>query len=76
MCPGQPGRWCSGNGECQDGSQGSGECRCLEGFHGTACEMCQGGRYGSDCKAGDTHGQLGSALLAGAENGQESSREG
>uniref|UniRef100_A0A8C3UUP6 Stabilin 1 n=1 Tax=Catharus ustulatus TaxID=91951 RepID=A0A8C3UUP6_CATUS len=51
MCPGQPGRWCSGHGECQDGSQGSGECRCLEGFHGTACEMCQGGRYGSDCKA-------------------------
>uniref|UniRef100_A0A803V533 Stabilin 1 n=1 Tax=Ficedula albicollis TaxID=59894 RepID=A0A803V533_FICAL len=51
MCPGRPGRWCSGHGECQDGSQGSGECRCLEGFHGTACEMCEVGRYGADCRA-------------------------
>ncbi|OWK63486.1 Stabilin-1, partial [Lonchura striata] len=51
MCPGKPGRWCSGNGECQDGLQGSGECRCLEGFHGTACEMCEVGRYGADCKS-------------------------
>uniref|UniRef100_A0A8C5J7C1 Stabilin 1 n=1 Tax=Junco hyemalis TaxID=40217 RepID=A0A8C5J7C1_JUNHY len=53
MCPGKPGRWCSGNGECQDGLQGSGECRCLEGFHGTACEMCEVGRFGADCKSGD-----------------------
>uniref|UniRef100_A0A8C0VTN0 Stabilin 1 n=1 Tax=Cyanistes caeruleus TaxID=156563 RepID=A0A8C0VTN0_CYACU len=51
MCPGKPGQWCSGNGECQDGIQGSGECRCLEGFHGTACEMCEVGRYGADCKS-------------------------
>uniref|UniRef100_A0A8U8BEX9 Uncharacterized protein n=1 Tax=Geospiza parvula TaxID=87175 RepID=A0A8U8BEX9_GEOPR len=51
MCPGKPGRWCSGNGECQDGLQGSGECRCLEGFHGTACEMCEVGRFGADCKS-------------------------
>uniref|UniRef100_A0A8B9S3J3 Stabilin 1 n=1 Tax=Apteryx owenii TaxID=8824 RepID=A0A8B9S3J3_APTOW len=50
MCPGKPGQWCSGNGECQDGIEGSGECRCLEGFHGTACEMCEVGRYGADCK--------------------------
>uniref|UniRef100_A0A8B9CVC7 Stabilin 1 n=1 Tax=Anser brachyrhynchus TaxID=132585 RepID=A0A8B9CVC7_9AVES len=53
MCPGKPGQWCSGNGECQDGIEGSGECRCLEGFHGTACEMCEVGRYGADCKSGD-----------------------
>uniref|UniRef100_A0A8B9PAF4 Stabilin 1 n=1 Tax=Apteryx owenii TaxID=8824 RepID=A0A8B9PAF4_APTOW len=53
MCPGKPGQWCSGNGECQDGIEGSGECRCLEGFHGTACEMCEVGRYGADCKTGD-----------------------
>uniref|UniRef100_A0A8C3BMF8 Stabilin 1 n=1 Tax=Cairina moschata TaxID=8855 RepID=A0A8C3BMF8_CAIMO len=51
MCPGKPGQWCSGNGECQDGIEGSGECRCLEGFHGTACEMCEVGRYGADCKS-------------------------
>ncbi|XP_053932500.1 stabilin-1 isoform X1 [Cuculus canorus] len=51
MCPGKPGQWCSGNGECQDGTEGSGECRCLEGFHGTACEMCEVGRYGADCKS-------------------------
>uniref|UniRef100_A0A8C0FC42 Stabilin 1 n=1 Tax=Bubo bubo TaxID=30461 RepID=A0A8C0FC42_BUBBB len=51
MCPGKPGQWCSGNGECQDGIQGSGECQCLEGFHGTACEMCEVGRYGADCKS-------------------------
>ncbi|KAK2534307.1 Stab1 [Columba guinea] len=51
MCPGKPGQWCSGNGECQDGMEGSGECRCLEGFHGTACEMCEVGRYGADCKS-------------------------
>uniref|UniRef100_A0A8C3K8R3 Stabilin 1 n=1 Tax=Calidris pygmaea TaxID=425635 RepID=A0A8C3K8R3_9CHAR len=51
MCPGKPGLWCSGNGECQDGMEGSGECRCLEGFHGTACEMCEVGRYGADCKS-------------------------
>lgn len=56
MCPGKPGRWCSGNGQCQDGLQGSGECRCLEGFHGTACEMCEVGRFGADCKSGDTGG--------------------
>ncbi|XP_052535240.1 stabilin-1 [Tympanuchus pallidicinctus] len=51
MCPGKPGRWCSGNGECLDGIEGSGECQCLEGFHGTACEMCEVGRYGADCKS-------------------------
>ncbi|XP_010140444.1 PREDICTED: stabilin-1, partial [Buceros rhinoceros silvestris] len=51
MCPGKPGQWCSGNGECQDGIDGSGECQCLEGFHGTACEMCEVGRYGADCKS-------------------------
>uniref|UniRef100_A0A8B9GIG8 Stabilin 1 n=1 Tax=Amazona collaria TaxID=241587 RepID=A0A8B9GIG8_9PSIT len=51
MCPGKPGQWCSGNGECQDGIEGSGECQCLEGFHGTACEMCEVGRYGADCKS-------------------------
>ncbi|NXU52032.1 STAB1 protein, partial [Turnix velox] len=51
MCPGKPGQWCSGNGECQDGMDGSGECRCQEGFHGTACEMCEVGRYGDDCKS-------------------------
>lgn len=56
MCPGKPGQWCSGNGECQDGIEGSGECRCLEGFHGTACEMCEVGRYGADCKSGDSDG--------------------
>ncbi|XP_044307442.1 stabilin-1 [Varanus komodoensis] len=49
MCPGKPGSWCSGNGECQDGTDGSGECRCREGFHGTACEMCQPGRYSTNC---------------------------
>ncbi|POI31311.1 hypothetical protein CIB84_004938, partial [Bambusicola thoracicus] len=52
MCPGKPGQWCSGNGECLDGIEGSGECQCLEGFHGTACEMCEVGRYGADCKSG------------------------
>uniref|UniRef100_A0A8C3Q0S8 Stabilin 1 n=1 Tax=Chrysolophus pictus TaxID=9089 RepID=A0A8C3Q0S8_CHRPC len=51
MCPGKPGQWCSGNGECLDGIEGSGECQCLEGFHGTACEMCEVGRYGADCKS-------------------------
>lgn len=74
MCPGKPGQWCSGNGECQDGIEGSGECRCLEGFHGTACEMCEVGRYGADCKSGDTNGycSLGLDLLSclqGEKNG-------
>lgn len=71
MCPGKPGQWCSGNGECQDGIQGSGECRCLEGFHGTACEMCEVGRYGADCKAGDTRG-CGSLALPKCLQGQKS----
>uniref|UniRef100_A0A8D2LJL2 Stabilin 1 n=1 Tax=Varanus komodoensis TaxID=61221 RepID=A0A8D2LJL2_VARKO len=53
MCPGKPGSWCSGNGECQDGTDGSGECRCREGFHGTACEMCQPGRYSTNCSLGE-----------------------
>ncbi|OXB72361.1 UNVERIFIED_CONTAM: hypothetical protein H355_005430 [Colinus virginianus] len=56
MCPGKPGQWCSGNGECLDGIEGSGECQCQEGFHGTACEMCEVGRYGADCKSGDSDG--------------------
>ncbi|XP_015276350.1 PREDICTED: stabilin-1 [Gekko japonicus] len=51
MCPGKPGKWCSGNGICQDGIYGSGECQCHEGFYGTACETCQPGRYGASCKA-------------------------
>ncbi|XP_051776944.1 stabilin-1 isoform X3 [Erpetoichthys calabaricus] len=50
-CPGKPGNWCSGNGECQDGIFGSGECLCKEGFQGTACEMCEPGRFGQDCKS-------------------------
>ncbi|XP_038627991.1 stabilin-1 isoform X1 [Tachyglossus aculeatus] len=48
-CPGRPGAWCSGNGQCQGGIGGKGECRCHEGFHGTACEVCELGRYGPDC---------------------------
>uniref|UniRef100_A0A6I8N7Y5 Stabilin 1 n=1 Tax=Ornithorhynchus anatinus TaxID=9258 RepID=A0A6I8N7Y5_ORNAN len=48
-CPGRPGAWCSGNGQCQGGIWGKGECRCREGFHGTACEVCELGRYGPDC---------------------------
>ncbi|XP_061473966.1 stabilin-1 [Rhineura floridana] len=51
MCPGKPGNWCSGNGVCQDGTDGNGECQCHEGYHGTACEMCQPGRYGANCKS-------------------------
>lgn len=63
MCPGKPGRWCSGNGECLDGIEGSGECQCLEGFHGTACEMCEVGRYGADCKSGDSNSYFATHVL-------------
>ncbi|PKU35306.1 stabilihypothetical protein [Limosa lapponica baueri] len=80
MCPGKPGLWCSGNGECQDGIEGSGECRCLEGFHGTACEMCEVGRYGADCKSGDTDGYCSLSLpscFPGEKSGHNlSSQEG
>lgn len=50
-CPGEPGNWCSGSGECQDGIDGTGECKCEEGFQGVACEMCEAERYGEKCKS-------------------------
>ncbi|KAM6979760.1 stabilin-2-like [Aplochiton taeniatus] len=47
-CPGEPDRWCSGRGTCQDGNLGNGECLCHEGFHGTSCEDCEPGRFEGD----------------------------